>query len=192
LATIKLIVGLGNPGAEYASTRHNVGAWLVEELATRCQQTLCTETKFHGLVTSVQTNNHKCYLLIPTTYMNESGLSVLSIAKFYKIMPDEIVVAHDELDFPAGKIRLKENGGHGGHNGLRDIINHLHTKDFLRLRIGIGHPGHKDKVTPYVLGRPSSQDYDRIQDAIAEALTVIDDIINGEKNKVMRYLHQEE
>ncbi len=192
MAHIKLIVGLGNPGAEYANTRHNVGAWFIEQLAEQSQQTLRPENKFRGLFTSITVDGNKCYLLEPTTYMNESGQSVNAVAKFYKIEPNEILIAHDELDFPAGTVRIKETGGHGGHNGLRDIINHLHTKDFYRLRIGIGHPGHKDKVTPYVLGRPSNHDYELIQQSISESLSALPDLVSGDFNKAMRTLHPSE
>jgi len=191
VANIKLIVGLGNPGAEYAKTRHNVGAWFIEQLAQKLRLNLRFENKFHGSIASTEhLNQTKCFILQPNTYMNESGLSVSAVCKFYKIESQEILVAHDELDFPAGIIRIKENGGHGGHNGLRDMINHLHSNDFFRLRIGIGHPGHKDKVTPYVLGAPSQHDYQQIQQAIEEGLQALPDIISGEINKAMRYLHQ--
>lgn len=191
MANIKLIVGLGNPGAEYAKTRHNVGAWFVEALAQKKQLQLRFENKFSGMVTTTDIGGDKCHLLIPTTYMNESGTAVAALTKFYKITPSEILVAHDELDFPAGIVRIKEEGGHGGHNGLRDIISHLQTKQFYRLRLGIGHPGHKDKVTPYVLGTPSATDRERINQAITESLFALPDIVNGEINKAMRFLHQQ-
>jgi len=122
--------------------------------------------------------------------MNESGRAVQALAQFYKIAPTEILVAHDELDFPAGQIRLKENGGHGGHNGLRDILQKLGSDQFVRLRIGIGHPGHKDKVSPYVLSRPSTLDEDRIRAALDAADTSLEDIVAGDLAKAMRYLHQ--
>ncbi len=186
---IKLIVGLGNPGAEYEKTRHNVGAWFVDQIASEHNQTLRKESKFYGLVANCLIDGNKCYLLEPTTYMNDSGKAVAAMARFYKIKPDEILVAHDELDFPVGQVRIKESGGHGGHNGLRDIISHLGTKDFYRLRIGIDHPGHKDKVTPYVLGQPSKKDKQLIDDGIAESLRVVDELANGEFEKAMRYLH---
>lgn len=189
MASIKLIVGLGNPGADYANTRHNVGAWFIEQLATQFQQTLRTEHKFRGLFSSITLDGNKCYLLEPTTYMNESGQSVGAVTQFYKIEPHEVLIAHDELDLPAGTVRIKQTGGHGGHNGLRDIINHLHSKDFYRLRIGIGHPGHKDKVTPYVLGRPSKNDSERIQQSIHDSLSALPDVIMGDFNKAMRTLH---
>ena len=183
-------MGLGNPGAEYAATRHNVGAWFVEHVAAHYRQTLRLETKFHGLAATAPIDNSKCLLFIPTTYMNDSGLAVASITQFYKIAANEILVAHDELDFNAGVVRIKENGGHGGHNGLRNIINHLGTDQFYRLRIGIGHPGHKDKVTPYVLGKPSAHDFELIQTTLADGLASLAEIIDGDLGKAMRYLHQ--
>ena len=134
-AGIKLIVGLGNPGAEYAKTRHNVGAWFVDQLAESAQQTLRNEAKFFGLVARVTMAGESCWLLQPTTYMNDSGQAIQAIAKFYKIKPEEILVAHDELDFPVGKVRIKENGGHGGHNGLRDTIAHLHANNFQSQKV---------------------------------------------------------
>ncbi len=186
---IKLIVGLGNPGSEYENTRHNVGAWFIDCLAQQKNQTLSLEKKFFGLASKLNLDARAYWLLQPTTFMNDSGRSVAAIANFYKIAPTEILVAHDELDFPAGEIRLKQGGGHAGHNGLRDIIEMLGTADFYRLRIGIGHPGHKDRVTPYVLSAPSHADKLRILEAIDAGLTVIPDLIRGEFQKVMRELH---
>lgn len=183
-------MGLGNPGAEYAATRHNVGAWFVEHVAAHYRQTLRFEAKFQGLTAQVAIGHSKCLLFIPTTYMNDSGQAVAAIMQFYKMTAPEILVAHDELDFNAGQIRIKESGGHGGHNGLRDIIHHLSTDQFYRLRIGIGHPGHKDKVTPYVLGKPSTQDFDQIQTALEEGLASLSDIVDGDLDKAMRFLHQ--
>ena len=188
-ARIKLIVGLGNPGAEYAKTRHNVGAWFVESLAEQKNQQLRKENKFFGLVAKINIDDHPCWLFEPTTYMNESGKAVAAIAKFYKIAPQEILIAHDELDFPAGTTRLKENGGHGGHNGLRDIIQCLGAHDFYRLRIGIGHPGYKDRVTPYVLSEPSRGDKELIVNATDGITRFLPDLIGGEIQKVMRELH---
>lgn len=186
---IKLIVGLGNPGAEYANTRHNVGAWFVEQLANRESQTLRKEIKFFGFVARIANATHQCWLLNPITFMNDSGKAVAALSRFYKISTEEILVAHDELDFPAGKVRLKENGGHGGHNGLRDIIQRLGNNNFYRLRIGIGHPGHKDRVTPYVLSNPSKNDKVLIQEGIDSTMSFIPDLLNGEFQKVMKQLH---
>jgi peptidyl-tRNA hydrolase, PTH1 family len=187
--SIQLIVGLGNPGAEYADTRHNVGAWFVEALAAQSGDTLRSETKFRGIVAKTTAFNTPCWLLNPSTYMNESGQSVIAIALFYKIPPQSILVVHDELDFPAGTIRIKASGGHGGHNGLRDITRHLKTNEFYRLRIGIGHPGDKDRVTPYVLGRPSRSDQQEIQQSIDEGLMAIDDLVAGNFQKAFQFLH---
>nr|MDQ2995055.1 aminoacyl-tRNA hydrolase [Pseudomonadota bacterium] len=155
---IKLIVGLGNPGPQYASTRHNVGAWLVEELARQHHTALRADTKFLGQYCKIRLGDQECLLLVPTTFMNLSGQSVKALAQYYKIAPEEILVAHDELDFPTGQIRFKHDGGHGGHNGLRDIISHLHSKTFHRLRIGIDHPGNRDDVVGYVLKPPRASE----------------------------------
>ena len=183
-------MGLGNPGAEYAKTRHNVGAWLIDSVATQQDQSLRREKKFFGLSAKISVDTQACWLLEPTTYMNESGKSVAAIAQFYKITPQEILIAHDELDFPAGTARIKENGGHGGHNGLRDIIQCLGSNDFYRLRIGIGHPGHKDRVTPYVLGEPSHGDQALIVNTIDRVIHFLPDLMAGDIQKVMRELHE--
>lgn len=188
-AAIKLIVGLGNPGAEYAKTRHNVGAWFVQRFAEQAGVSLHSETKFHGLIAKTMVDGHPCYILQPTTFMNESGRAIGAVARFYKIAPEDILVVHDELDFPAGTVRIKNSGGHGGHNGLRDTINHLHSKDFLRLRIGIGHPGHKDRVTPYVLSAPSKSDREKILTSIDEGMAVVSDLVNGDIERAFLYLH---
>ncbi len=189
--TLRLIVGLGNPGTKYAKTRHNVGIWLLNALAEKYQLSFHEEKKFHGQVTSLTCQTHQCWLLIPNTFMNESGRSVQAISNFYKISTDEILVAHDELDFPAGLVRLKINGGHGGHNGLRDIVQKLNSNQFYRLRIGIDHPGHKDQVTPYVLNEPNSADRNKILQTIQDAVTVIPDLLGGQVEKAFRYLHNE-
>lgn len=189
--SIKLIVGLGNPGAQYANTRHNVGAWFVAKLAEQYTASLCIEAKFFSQITKVLIDSNPVWLSIPTTYMNESGKAVAAVASYYKISVEEILVVHDELDFNAGTIRLKEHGGHGGHNGLRDIINHLHSKNFYRMRIGIGHPGHKDRVTPYVLSVPSRADKARIMQSIDEGLSVISDLSAGRIQQAFHYLHSD-
>lgn len=186
---VRLIVGLGNPGLKYAQTRHNVGAWLLTALARQENLSLKTESKFFGQCALWNSYAQPCWILIPNTFMNESGRAVQAIASFYKIAMEEILVAHDELDFPAGVIRLKSGGGHGGHNGLRDIIQRMGGA-FYRLRIGIGHPGHRDQVTPYVLGEPSLHDKEKINQAINEALAIIPDLLCGEIDRAFRYLHQ--
>ena len=189
--TIKLIVGLGNPGAEYDKTRHNAGAWFVEVLATAEQLTLRAEKKFLGLYGQAKSATDKFHLLLPTTFMNHSGQAVLALAQFYKIAPQHILVVHDELDLPAGMARLKQGGGHGGHNGLRDIIRHLGTNDFIRLRLGIGHPGDKNRVLDYVLGRPSVSDNKQIHQAIGDAISILPQLSQGDLQKAMHALHSE-
>lgn len=186
---IKLIVGLGNPGSDYANTRHNAGAWLVEALAEQQQQKLHLEKKFKANITHFKLLEHECWLLIPTTFMNLSGQAVKAFASFYKIAPQEILVAHDELDFTPGIVRLKQGGGAGGHNGLKDIIAQLPSPDFYRLRIGIGHPGNRDDVADYVLHTPSRHEHKQILDAIARALNLIPELIQGKMQHVMRELH---
>ena len=186
---IHLIVGLANPGEQYAKTRHNAGAWFVEKLAQHCQKDLRVENKFHGEHTQIKFQQYDCHLLIPHTFMNLSGQSIGALAKFYKIAPQNILVAHDELDLAPGIIRLKFDGGHGGHNGLRDTINHLGTNQFHRLRIGIGHPGHKDQVVDYVLKQPGKQDRRLIDDAIGAALDVMPTVISGHMERAMHKLH---
>ena len=186
----KLIVGLGNPGNEYRGTRHNAGADFVEELAGQHGCTLQAESKFFGLSGRISLAGHDLRLLIPTTFMNRSGKAVAAMASFYKIKPEEILVAHDELDIPAGTARFKRGGGHGGHNGLRDIVPALgNNKNFFRLRVGIGHPGHASKVTGYVLGAPSRVDRDRIDASISEAIAALPLLLDGDDTKAMTQLH---
>jgi len=187
---IKLIVGLGNPGPQYSQTRHNAGAWYVSALAADYSIPMQLETKFFGHLGRGMIANHDCRLLIPNTFMNLSGKAVAAVAGFYKIMPDEILVAHDELDLEPGIVKLKQSGGHGGHNGLRDIISCLaNHRDFYRLRIGIGHPGNKNQVTNYVLGKAPSGQQAAIEESIDEALRHTPDIITGEHDKVMQSMH---
>lgn len=188
--TIQLIVGLGNPGAEYENTRHNAGAWLVERLARSEGIRLNPDKKFHGYAGKGRINGNECWLLIPTTFMNLSGQAVQALANFYKLTPEQILVVHDELDLPAGQARFKTGGGHGGQNGLRDIIARLgNNKNFHRLRIGIGHPGDKSRVTGHVLGKPSLAEQKAMDDAIDEALRVLPDAISGDMARAMNRLH---
>lgn len=189
--SIQLIVGLGNPGAEYAETRHNAGAWLIETLAAQHHQTLRPETKFSGLVANMQIEQHDCRLLIPTTFMNSSGQAVQAVANFYRIAVENILVVHDELDLPVGTVRLKQGGGDGGHNGLRDITARL-SNNYWRLRIGIGHPGQRDRVHDYVLSRPSRADHALMIESIENALTVLPEILLGEQQKAMQKLHTQQ
>lgn len=190
MTAIKLIVGLGNPGSQYRGTRHNAGADFVEALASQCHASLQAESKFFGLAGWIPLSGHDLRLLIPTTFMNRSGKAVAAMAQFFKIAPEEILVAHDELDIPPGTARFKRGGGHGGHNGLRDIVPALgNNKDFYRLRIGIGHPGHASKVTGYVLGAPSQVDRSRIDACIEEAIAALPLLLDGDATKAMTRLH---
>lgn len=187
---IKLIVGLGNPGTEYANTRHNAGAIFVEALAHQALQPLKPEKKFHGLYAKTTISGNDVHLLIPTTFMNRSGQAVQAIAQFYKIQTEEILVAHDELDIPMGTMKLKKGGGHGGQNGLRDIISKLGgNKEFSRLRLGINHPGHASKVTGHVLGKLGKSETDDLTSVIDEALRYLPDIIEGNTARAMNALH---
>ncbi len=189
MASIGLIAGLGNPGADYAATRHNAGFWFVDALAAAHGASLRAEAKFHGELGRAAVGGHDVWLLKPTTFMNHSGQAVAAVARYYKLAPEQILVAHDDLDLPVGTARLKRGGGHGGHNGLRDIINHLGSRDFLRLRLGIHHPGDSKAVVDYVLGRPSAADREAIEDAIARALEVMPLVVSGDLERAMNRLH---
>lgn len=169
---IKLIVGLRNPGSSYAATRHNAGAWYIDALAQSYHASFKIDKKLHSEVSNIDVNQVQCKMMLPTDFMNLSGLAVRAVSQFYRVEPHEILIAHDDLDLVAGRIKLKCGGGHGGHNGLRDVIQQLGTPDFYRLRIGIGHPGHKDLVLDYVLGKPSKQDRDLIDNALLRAVEV--------------------
>ena len=167
---IKLVAGLGNPGPEYSKTRHNAGVWFVEELARRNNISLRPEKKYSGLYGKGLIGNELVHLLIPTTFMNLSGQAVAPLANFFRISVDNILIAHDELDMLPGSVKIKQGGGHGGHNGLKDIIARMaNNRDFYRLRIGIGHPGHRDKVTGHVLGKAPQSEQSLIEQAIDEA-----------------------
>ncbi|KHT64738.1 peptidyl-tRNA hydrolase [Photobacterium gaetbulicola] len=187
---IRLLVGLANPGAEYARTRHNAGAWVVEELARIHNVSLREEAKYFGQTGRIQTNGQDLRLLIPSTYMNLSGKSIAALAKFFQIKPEEIMVAHDELDLPPGVAKFKKGGGHGGHNGLRDIISKMgNNKDFYRLRIGIGHPGDKNKVAGFVLGKAPAKEQENIDAAVDEAVRCMDILLKDGLNKAQNRLH---
>jgi PTH1 family peptidyl-tRNA hydrolase len=190
LTAIRLIVGLGNPGSEYRGTRHNAGADFVAALARQCGASLRADAKFQGLVGRICLCGHDLRLLIPTTFMNRSGRAVAAVASFYRISPEEILVAHDELDIPPGSARFKRGGGHGGHNGLRDIVPALgNNRDFYRLRIGIGHPGHASRVTGYVLAAPSAADRERMDASIDEAIATLPLLLAGDDTRAMTRLH---
>ncbi|MBC7183699.1 MAG: aminoacyl-tRNA hydrolase [Marinobacter sp.] len=186
---ILMVVGLGNPGADYENTRHNAGALFVEALARAAGQTLRPEKKYHGLYARIQWQGLDLHLPNPTTFMNRSGLAVKALADFFKIQPQQILVAHDELDLPPGTAKLKKGGGHGGHNGLRDTIAHLGTNDFQRLRIGIGHPGDSRRVTGYVLGRLGKQETEELNAVIDEIMRVLPDAASGKLPAAMNRLH---
>ncbi len=189
MAGLRLIVGLGNPGAEYLRTRHNAGFWFADVLASGQDERFGFDGKLHGEVCKVRVGSEPLWLLKPATFMNKSGIAVASALRYYKIEPEQCLVAHDDLDLPAGSVRLKFDGGHGGQNGLRDIMTHLGHGKFHRLRVGIGHPGHRDQVTPWVLGRPSAQDEEAMLDGIARALQVLPLAVAGEFEKAMQLLH---
>lgn len=190
MSGLKLIVGLGNPGPEYAQTRHNAGQWYVERIAESFGIRLNHENKFHGITGRGIIAGQDVRLLIPTTFMNKSGMSVGSLAVFFKVQPQEILVAHDELDLLPGTVRLKTGGGHGGHNGLRDIISALANQNgFHRLRIGIGHPGDAKKVADFVLSRAGSTEQEKIDAAIDAAMAQTECIVRGDLARAMNQLN---
>lgn len=186
---IRLIVGLGNPGREYDTTRHNAGFWWVEGLARNESLSFRNEAKFYGLLARGHLHGHEVFLLKPQTFMNGSGRSVAAAAQFYRIAPAEMLVVHDELDLQPGTARLKTGGGHGGHNGLKDIIAHLGTRDFWRLRLGVGHPGDRAEVVNYVLNEPRREEQEQIEDALQKSLHVAPLIIEGKMEAAMLKLH---
>lgn len=187
---IKLIVGLANPGEKYERTRHNAGAWYLYELARICGVTLQPDSKYFGLTARVNLHGQDLRLLIPSTFMNLSGKSVAALAQFFKIEPEEILVAHDELDMPPGVAKFKLGGGHGGHNGLKDIIAKLaNNKGFYRLRIGIGHPGDKSQVSNYVLGKAPATEQRMIEEIIDEAVRSTEVWFKEDMAKAMNRLH---
>ncbi|MCG9756283.1 aminoacyl-tRNA hydrolase [Shewanella insulae] len=190
MSNIKLIVGLANPGDKYEQTRHNAGAWYVKELARVCGVSLVPDSKYYGLTARATLYGKDVRLLIPTTFMNLSGKSVGALANFFRIAPDEILVAHDELDMPPGVAKFKLGGGHGGHNGLKDIIAKLaNDKGFYRLRIGIGHPGDKSMVSNYVLGKAPQTEQRLIQEVIDEAVRATEVLFKEDMSKAMHRLH---
>ena len=182
------IIGLGNPGDKYASTRHNAGYWLLDRLAGTCGAALKPEKKVLGDVAQVTLAGTVVRLFRPATYMNESGQAVRRLLDFYKLAPADLLVAHDELDLPPGTVRLKSGGGHGGHNGLRDIIAHC-SADFMRLRIGIGHPGERSRVTGYVLNAPGTGERQLIDDSLPDAERAVELLLRDGAEKAMHFLH---
>jgi peptidyl-tRNA hydrolase, PTH1 family len=186
--TLRAIIGLGNPGLEHQRTRHNAGFWFVDALAQSCEATFRAETKFQGDLVKTKVGDTDLYLFKPLTYMNRSGEAIVKLLGFYKIAPQEILVAHDELDLPAGAARLKQGGGHGGHNGLRSVHEHI-GEDYLRLRLGIAHPGDKEKVLGHVLGRPNATDEERMVDAIKRSIDVLPVLLRDGLQRAMNRLH---
>ncbi len=189
---IRLLVGLGNPGPEYAQTRHNAGFWWIDAAAHSLGARLNAERAYFGLVARVNRTGPDAvpvWLLEPQTYMNLSGKSVASLARFFKITPPEILVVHDELDLPPGQMKLKLGGSHAGHNGLRDIHAQLGSADYWRLRLGIGHPGVKSDVVDYVLRKPPADERDAIEKVIADSMLALDLLLAGDMDKAMMKLH---
>ena len=186
---IRLFVGLGNPGPEYEHTRHNAGVWYLHALAQRLRAHLNPERNYHGLMARVDTPAGPVWLLQPMTYMNLSGKSVAALARFFKIEPQEILVAHDELDLLPGQIKLKHGGGHAGHNGLRDIHAQLGQPDYWRLRLGVGHPGLKHEVAAYVLRKPPSQERELIERCIDRATDATEALLKGDMAAATHLIH---
>ncbi len=186
--TFELVVGLGNPGPKYEETRHNAGFWFLDTLASRYNASFRPEKRFFGDYCKVRISGRDIHLLKPTTFMNRSGQSIAAAANYYKIKPENILVIHDELDLPPGVIRIKRGGGHGGHHGLRDTIAQI-GKDFWRVRLGIGHPGHKDAVVGYVLKRASKEDQKLIDDAAYEGVCESENLLDGNLDKAVQVLH---
>ncbi len=187
---IRVVVGLGNPGQQYEKTRHNVGYWFNDRLASRLSGKWSVEKRFNGRLASVDIGGHKVYLLKPDTYMNLSGQSVFALLKYYDLNIAECLVVHDELDFEAGVVRLKQGGGHAGHNGLKSIISCFGNSDFLRLRLGVGRPKGQSNVADYVLSAPSKVDAEKIEIAIERGVGCIEAVVSGLCESVMRKLHE--
>ena len=185
---LKLVAGLGNPGAGYADTRHNAGFWFADRVAAAFGASFKAQSRFGGEVAEVAVGGDRLLVLKPQSFMNKSGGPTQSLAAYYRIEPQQILVAHDELDLPPGTVRLKRGGGHGGHNGLRDLHRCLGA-DYARLRIGIGHPGTKDQVLDYVLGRPSRADDGAIRDAVDDGLRALETVLRDGWDTAMKQLH---
>jgi len=186
---IKLIAGLGNPGKDYQGHRHNAGFWLVDSLAKNMDSKFSSQSKFFGESAICLIGTNRVRLLKPKTFMNNSGQSVKALSSYYSIEPKEILVIHDDLDLTPGSVKIKMGGGHGGHNGLKDTIKALETNEFYRLRLGIGHPGSKNEVVDFVLHPPGKTDLALIEQAIKEAMDVIEPLVIGEIEQAMKQLH---
>lgn len=186
---IRLLVGLGNPGPEYEATRHNAGFWWIDDAARKLGASLSMDRNYHGLVARVNRPSGPVWLLQPQTYMNLSGKSASALARFFKILPDEILVVHDELDLLPGQVKLKQGGSSAGHNGLKDIQAQLGTGDYWRLRLGIGHPGVKSEVANYVLRKPPASERELIEQSIAKSLDSLDLLLAGDMSGAMMKIH---
>ena len=184
-----LIAGLGNPGAKYDRTRHNAGFWLLDAIDRRKSLNLKANRKLHGEASKQAFGGADCVFLKPDTFMNHSGQAVRAATDYYQIAPEQVIIAYDDLDLPPGTVRLKQGGGHGGHNGLRSTFQHLGSQNFWRVRIGIGHPGIREAVTPWVLSRAGAEDERAIEDAIARAVDVLPDLLAGQPERAMQRLH---
>ncbi len=189
MTAVRLIVGLGNPGAEYQDTRHNAGFWFVDRVAQTGSATFRHESRFHGEVARALLAGQGLWLLKPSTYMNDSGRAVAAMAHFYRVAPEQILVVHDELDLPPGGVKLKKGGGAAGHNGLKDLLLALGSPDFWRLRVGIGHPGQRHQVVDYVLHRPAKTEQEAIDVALERALEVLPLLLKGQAEAAMMNLH---
>ncbi len=192
MAAISLVCGLGNPGAQYEATRHNAGFWFLDALQRVVPLPWRPETRFFGDLADTRVGQQRVRFLRPATFMNECGGAVASVCSYFDIPAEAVLVVHDDLDLPPGTVRVKQGGGHGGHNGLRDIFSKLGSREFIRLRIGIGHPGNSDDVTDWVLRKPSSEDKTAILDAIDRALGEIDPMMAGDLEPVMKALHTQQ
>ncbi len=184
-----LIVGLGNPGAKYDRTRHNAGFWFLDAIDRRQALNLKSNRKLHGEASKFLFDGCDCVFLKPDTFMNNSGQAIRAATDYYQVAPEQVVIAYDDLDLPPGTVRLKQGGGHGGHNGLRSTFQHLGSQNFWRVRIGIGHPGIREAVTPWVLSRAGAEDERAIEDAIARAVDVLPDLLSGRPELAMQHLH---
>ena len=192
MAAISLVCGLGNPGAQYEATRHNAGFWFLDALQRVVPLPWRPETRFFGDLADTRVGQQRVRFLRPATFMNECGGAVASVCSYFDIPAEAVLVVHDDLDLPPGTVRVKQGGGHGGHNGLRDIFSKLGSREFIRLRIGIGHPGNSDDVTDWVLRKPSSEDKTAILDAIDRALGEINPMMAGDLEPVMKALHTQQ
>jgi PTH1 family peptidyl-tRNA hydrolase len=189
-ASLKLIVGLGNPDPQYLVTRHNAGFWFLDAFANKFSLNFSLDKKFQSELCRYQSGSTDCWLCKPQTYMNDSGFAVQALMDYYKLSINEVMVIHDEIDLMPGTTRLKQDGGHGGHNGLRDIIQRTGRSEFLRLRIGVGHPGSKDKVVPYVLGRPNAEEEKKITDSFSLILGMSQELFQDDLNRLMTQLNK--